>query len=1292
MATSASVRAGRAFVELFADNSKLQQGLRVAEAQLKEFGAKVSTMGRQLATLGGIALLPAAISTKIFAGFDDQMRAVQAVTGSTGIEFDKLTEKAKFLGRTTSFTAQEVASGMLELGRAGFKSDEIDAGTASVMNLARATQTEIPRATEIAGNALRGFGLKASDTQMVADILTTTANNSAQTLDDLGESFKHVAPIAFKAGMSLKDTAKVLGTLANFGIKGSLAGTTVKNILTRMADPEVQASYEKLGVSVKDSQGNLRGMADVLQEVGQAAADLPNAEKLALFKELFDMRALAGGATLTADGFQSLNDALDNCEGEAERVAKTMDAGIGGAFRMLLSAVEGTAIAIGSTLAPEIKKFADYLTEATTRLTDWLNEHKEMIISCTKAAAKVFLFGVGLLAVGSAASAVANIIGMFRGALTVIRTVVSALCTDLSVLGTNFSAIGAVIGPVVSALSSVGAAMATAFSAKAGGFLALTNKEAYTATAAAISQAWASASSAVATSFNAMRNAAAGVLSGVASLFTQTTGAIQSFSLASTVAAVKTAALATVQKISVAVMGVARAGYAGITAIIGLFSIANITAAASVVKVTTVSLLAKGAVGAYGVAVALCTGAVQAFSAAMMLLCAHPVMAALTAIGLVLAGVCIYLKDAGKYTAQLSDDMSKLAEAGNKTRSLDQTKMEGVEKLSKKSEQGSLNDKEFEKGKAWVEELTGRYGDLGFEIDEVNKRIIAATDSQKKFLEAMNQQALQQKDSVIAEEERNLAELEKERKSKMDRMEGWAGYGAATVRNIGRVFTLGTGVVDSAETAWTKQMDEQYKKIDEQRKKLSELRKERRLLAGGDATVAAGGNVEDSVRQSVADIDGVATEESRKTETDVTKFEEEQRRAKQSEWENKREDIATKWEDYRTGLQKLIDAESAKSKPNDEQVSTLRNKLAQSWKGEEEEVSRALQELAKNKVEEGSLSDEQIAHDQALQTKNTKQIALDMAQAQGDIALIRRAMKELKEAEHEVKTSEYKLNKSKYDIASEQMAKALHDYLNAGDDTKAKEEARKRYEKAREQKAAVRPGVQEERFIELRNEVKRWGVRVKREQSELLRLVVGRAPKEKVEKQREVIEHMERRKASAEWMLDVEVNDANIDTNLIEARKDQEIKQFELRRAQTTGNGAVIREAQSNLKEANYSVAQFEYQKSINSVIKAQDKFKNAEERYSYTKRLGMGPQERKKTRSEMNAAKEEYDKAVKEMKMRGFKLADFTGPIELSSKGTFNPFEAVAGQDNWQRRILEETLRVQKEIANNTRQDDGMI
>ena len=165
------------------------------------------------------------------------------------------------------------------------------------------------------------------------------------------------------------------------------------------------------------------------------------------------------------------------------------------------------------------------------------------------------------------------------------------------------------------------------FAAKTGGFLALSNKEAFTATANGMSKAWSTASATVVSCFGAIRGAATATLTGIGSLFTKTATAIQTFSLASTVAAGRTIALAAVQKTCAAVTGLSRAVYTSAAAALSVFSAANIASAASVVKVTTVSIAAKGAVAAYGVAATLCAGATKALSAAMGNVTFHPFVA-----------------------------------------------------------------------------------------------------------------------------------------------------------------------------------------------------------------------------------------------------------------------------------------------------------------------------------------------------------------------------------------------------------------------------------------------------------------------------------------------------------------------------------------------------------------------------------------------------------------------------------------------------------------------------------------
>ena len=426
MANVNGIRAGKAYVELSVKTNNLiknaQAGLAKLSSQLDSFSSSVT----QKLTSAFAISVPAGFATKIFADFDDQMRIVQAVSGATGQAFDQLTEKAKELGRTTSFTASQVAEGMAGLGRAGFNSREIDEAIASVMALSKATATELPIATDIAGNSLRAFGLDASEMGRVCDVLTATANGSAQTVEDLGEALKFVAPIAATTGMTLEDTAKVLGTLANFGIKGSNAGTAFKNMRTKMADVNVQEKYRSIGVEVVDRDtGALRGLSDVIRDLGQAVADIPDADRLALFKEIFGMYGLAGGSVLTtAQGFDELYASIDNAAGAAEKTQAAMEAGLGGAIRSTLSACEGLAIAFGDALAPAVQELGDEIKSASGRLVAWITENKTAIADGAKLAAKIAAVAVATVAVTKTLSVATSIV---RGTLAVVTGIGKAL-------------------------------------------------------------------------------------------------------------------------------------------------------------------------------------------------------------------------------------------------------------------------------------------------------------------------------------------------------------------------------------------------------------------------------------------------------------------------------------------------------------------------------------------------------------------------------------------------------------------------------------------------------------------------------------------------------------------------------------------------------------------------------------------------------------------------------------------------------------------------------------------------
>ncbi len=377
--------------------------------------------------IGALAAAPFLIATKIFAAFDDQMRTVQAVTGATGAAFETLTEKAKMLGRTTSFTAAQVAAGMVALSRAGFQTGETDAAIAGMLNLARATGTELEEAADIAAASLRSFGLAASDSTRVADILTAAANNSAQTLTDLGEAMKMAAPIASEFEMSLQDTAKAIGMMANFGIKGTMAGTGLRQILMQLSDPKIRTQLKGLGIEGET-------LADIMISIGAKMEGMSGKDRLAMGKLLFGQRAAGAALKMTRGGFENLAKAIDNADGTAARTAETMDAGIGGAMRRLWSAVEGVALSIGDALAPMLSKMAEKLSGVAGWITMIIEKNPALIKGIAMITAGVIAAGVALVALGLSATMAGAALGIVATAIGIIHGILGAVLSPLGLI------------------------------------------------------------------------------------------------------------------------------------------------------------------------------------------------------------------------------------------------------------------------------------------------------------------------------------------------------------------------------------------------------------------------------------------------------------------------------------------------------------------------------------------------------------------------------------------------------------------------------------------------------------------------------------------------------------------------------------------------------------------------------------------------------------------------------------------------------------------------------------------
>ena len=422
------VRAGKAFIEISLDQTKLERGLKAAQARLKAFGASCMTLGTQMLGIATAAATPFAIATKTFADFDDAMRTVRAVTGSTKAEFEMLTDTAERLGRETSFTAKQVAEGMASLGRMGFKADEINQAIGDVLNLSRATGTELASAAEIAANNMRVFGMQASQVGNMADILTSAANGSAQTLTDLSEGLKMAGPQAAAAGDSFTNVAGALGVLANMGIKGSLAGTSLRNSYSQFAKVKVQDKLKSIGISTVDRNGNLRAMPDIMADIARAMNKMPTAKRLTFAEEIFDLRGSLAGLQLggNIDQLNRFIASLKNCGGAAKDTAEEMDAGIGGAFRRIMSAAEGVMIQVGRVVAEAIAPYVERMTAMLGKLAEWVKSHKQIMVTTVKLIAGIAAAGTVLIALGVAFKTIAFAIGTVNTLFVIMKTVVLA--------------------------------------------------------------------------------------------------------------------------------------------------------------------------------------------------------------------------------------------------------------------------------------------------------------------------------------------------------------------------------------------------------------------------------------------------------------------------------------------------------------------------------------------------------------------------------------------------------------------------------------------------------------------------------------------------------------------------------------------------------------------------------------------------------------------------------------------------------------------------------------------------
>lgn len=418
MASVAKTKAGGAYIELSLNDAKLVKGLNKIRSKITYFGDTLTAMGTKITLFGAAAATPFGIMTKQFAAFDDQMRLAKAVVGATDEELKILTETAEKLGATTSYTSAQVAEGMVALARMGFAVNEVNSSIKNFMDLDKATgMNNLAQTAEIGAAAMRSFGIAANETNRIADVLTTTANSSAQTLEDVGEALKYAAPNAAMANATLEDTCAMLGVLANLGIKGSMAGTALAKSFERLSSGTGLNVLAKQGIKTKDGVGNLRNMRDILIDIAKAAQKMGSADKIAFFTDIFDVRGAKGGGLISGNlqELDAMMGKIASSGGVAAKTALEMESGIGGAVRLLSSSYEALTLAIGNAVGNGIMPLMNKISEILAGMAIWIKQNEEVVYTFVKIVMWAVGIGGALLALGATFKVVALAFGVAIG-------------------------------------------------------------------------------------------------------------------------------------------------------------------------------------------------------------------------------------------------------------------------------------------------------------------------------------------------------------------------------------------------------------------------------------------------------------------------------------------------------------------------------------------------------------------------------------------------------------------------------------------------------------------------------------------------------------------------------------------------------------------------------------------------------------------------------------------------------------------------------------------------------------
>lgn len=465
------INIGQAVGYLLLDTSNFEAGFNKALGDLNTLGDKSSTasqkftaLGSSLSRVGGsltkkvtlplVGLGTAAVSTT--SKFESAMSQVQATMGVTKDSMstldgqsvntmDALSDLAKELGASTKFSAVEAAEAINYMALAGYDVQKTYGMLPTVLNLAAAGNFDLARASDMVTDAQTALGLSVEETAGMVDQWAMAASKSNTSVEQLGDAILTIGGTAQYMAGGTDRLATTLGVLADNGIKGSEAGTHLRNMILKLASPtkDGAAAIEKLGLQVFDADGKMRDFQDIFGDLSVAMDGLTDEERMQAFADMFNVRDIAAANALlgtSQERWEELGGAISDAGGSAKQMADTQLDNLSGQMTILKSSLEGMAIAFGELLLPLVKDAVSLIQRIVDRINGLSEAQKQQIVTVAKVAAAV---GPALLVLGK------------------LMTLIGGLSKGLKMAKLGFMAVRGVIAGISAPVAIIVAAVAT---------------------------------------------------------------------------------------------------------------------------------------------------------------------------------------------------------------------------------------------------------------------------------------------------------------------------------------------------------------------------------------------------------------------------------------------------------------------------------------------------------------------------------------------------------------------------------------------------------------------------------------------------------------------------------------------------------------------------------------------------------------------------------------------------------------------------------------------------------------